>query len=83
MSCIKFLSIFFAVFVTLFSIGVYQVFIKTEPSPIVQLKDGQVQGIVLHSRNGRAFHAFQGIPFAKPPLRFEVRCHVFVKFGKF
>lgn len=60
----------------LLGVWVYIKFIKTEPSPVFQLKDGKVQGIRLKSREGRDFYAFYGLPFAKPPigeLRFEVR----------
>lgn len=49
--------------------------IKPVSGPIVQLKDGKVQGIILDSRGGRKYVGYLGIPFAKPPvghLRFEV-----------
>lgn len=42
---------------------------------ILQLSQGKIRGSILNSRNGREFNAFQGIPYAKPPvrdLRFEV-----------
>jgi len=43
---------------------------------ILQLSQGKIQGSILISRSGRKFNAFQGIPYAKPPisdLRFEVK----------
>jgi len=42
---------------------------------ILQLSQGKIRGGILNSRNGREFNTFQGIPYAKPPvkdLRFEV-----------
>ncbi|XP_069696455.1 juvenile hormone esterase-like [Periplaneta americana] len=41
---------------------------------IVTLKQGRLRGHILESRKGRPIYAFQGIPFAKPPvgdLRFK------------
>lgn len=52
------------------------IFISIEASPVVQIKNGTLEGTVMKSRNGREFWAFRGIPYAKPPvgeLRFEVR----------
>lgn len=43
---------------------------------IVKIDQGLLRGSTLKTRNGRDFKAFQGIPYAKPPinkLRFEVR----------
>lgn len=42
---------------------------------IVETNYGKLQGVMRQSRNGRNFHFFGKIPFAKPPvqnLRFEV-----------
>lgn len=42
---------------------------------ILNLKQGKIKGSYLKSREGRVFEAFQGIPYAKPPvgdLRFKV-----------
>lgn len=42
---------------------------------IVTISQGKLKGSTLKSRNGRKFKAFQGIPYAKPPindLRFKV-----------
>lgn len=42
---------------------------------VLQIYQGQIKGSVLKSRDGREFHGFQGIPYAKPPvgdLRFKV-----------
>lgn len=36
---------------------------------ILQLSQGKIRGSILNSRNGREFTAFQGIPYAKPPVR--------------
>lgn len=49
------------------------IFIKEDP--IVETKLGIVKGKTVHSRSGMPFYAFQGIPYAKPPvgdLRFKV-----------
>ena len=43
---------------------------------LVVLKQGQLKGHRLTTRKGREIFAFQGIPYAKPPvgdLRFQVR----------
>lgn len=48
------------------------------PNPQVILNDGVVEGFELITVNGRKISAFEGIPYAKPPineLRFEV-CNV-------
>lgn len=40
----------------------------------VQISQGQLKGVVKHSRNGAPFHAFLAIPYAEPPvgeLRFK------------
>lgn len=42
---------------------------------VVEITQGKLKGSILKSRNGRDFGAFQGIPYAKPPideLRFMV-----------
>ncbi|VVC41621.1 Carboxylesterase type B, conserved site,Carboxylesterase, type B,Carboxylesterase type B [Cinara cedri] len=35
---------------------------------VLQIHQGQIKGSVLKSRDGREFYAFQGIPYAKPPI---------------
>lgn len=50
--------------------------------PIVKIRNGQLLGSYMYTKNGRKFSAFQGIPYAKPPLgelRFQV---TFFKFEK-
>lgn len=45
-----------------------------EKSPIVQTKNGTLEGTFMLSRKGRQFASFRGIPYAQPPvgeLRFE------------
>ncbi|KAF2904191.1 hypothetical protein ILUMI_01983 [Ignelater luminosus] len=45
-----------------------------EDGPLVETTLGKVRGYYLHSYGGRKFAAFEGIPYAKPPigdLRFE------------
>jgi carboxylesterase type B len=44
--------------------------------PTVLTQQGILRGTYLHSRHGRMFSAFQGVPYAHPPvgdLRFQVR----------
>lgn len=51
--------------------------------PVVQIKNGTLQGLVMKSRTGREFHGFLGIPYALPPvgeLRFQV---IFISNSKF
>lgn len=75
MSCIKSIFLIFAVLAAILSIAVYTILLKKDPSPIVQLNNGKVQGVVLKSTGGREFFGYIGIPFAKPPigsLRFKV-----------
>ncbi|XP_050358467.1 juvenile hormone esterase-like isoform X2 [Nymphalis io] len=37
-------------------------------SPIVRVEEGELQGKLVNSPNGKAFYSFQGIPYAKPPI---------------
>ena len=48
---------------------------KGVDKPIVELEDGTIRGFVIQSFGGKDVLAFQGIPFAQPPvgnLRFRV-----------
>ena len=50
---------------------------------LVVLKQGRLKGHLLTTRTGREIFAFQGIPYAKPPvrkLRFKVRSMADVSF---
>lgn len=42
--------------------------VKAVAGPVLNISTGQIQGSILPSTAGRPFHAFQGIPFARPPL---------------
>lgn len=45
--------------------------------PLVKTTLGAIRGYYKTSHDGRKFAAFEGIPFAKPPIgdrRFEVSC---------
>lgn len=80
MFCIKTsVSLYFVVLIALLGFILHTFYIKTETSPVIELKDGKIQGIVLKSRGGREFFGFLGIPFARPPvgsLRFKA-CPVY------
>uniref|UniRef100_A0A8D9AVP2 Carboxylic ester hydrolase n=1 Tax=Cacopsylla melanoneura TaxID=428564 RepID=A0A8D9AVP2_9HEMI len=41
--------------------------VSTAWAAVVNIKQGSLEGNELESRGGKTFHAFQGIPFAKPP----------------
>lgn len=44
-------------------------------APRITLNDGTIEGHYLKTIRGREFEAFEGVPYAKPPvgeLRFEV-----------
>ncbi|ODM96611.1 Esterase E4 [Orchesella cincta] len=44
------------------------------PNPIISIKDGYLRGFIMETISSRPFAAFQGIPFAQPPvnqLRFQ------------
>jgi carboxylesterase type B len=50
----------------------------------VCIEQGELEGTTLTSRNGRTFAAFQGIPYAEPPvgnLRFKVRFKICFTFS--
>ena len=43
--------------------------------PLVNIKNGTLEGTIMSSRKGRSIFGFRGIPYALPPLgelRFEV-----------
>ena len=43
--------------------------------PVVRITKGAIRGLTSKSRDGRDFHSFTAIPYAKPPLdelRFKV-----------
>jgi len=46
--------------------------------PLINVHEGQLKGKQFLSRNGRNFFAFQGIPYAKPPVG-QLRFKVFIK----
>jgi hypothetical protein len=49
---------------------------SSQNAPTVHVQQGTLKGTYLTSRYGRKFAAFQGIPYAQPPigdLRFKVR----------
>lgn len=64
-----------AAFFVLLSVSVnYYRNIKTL-SPIVEIDNGKLQGVISFTRLGKEVHEYMGIPFSKPPvgeLRFEV-----------
>ncbi|XP_056642017.1 cocaine esterase-like isoform X1 [Diorhabda sublineata] len=39
-----------------------------ELGPVLEILDGQIQGRVEKNSNGKTFHAFEGVPFAVPPI---------------
>lgn len=54
---------------------IFATFFQYKNATEVTVEQGTLIGATLLSRNGRQYHAFQGIPFAKPPiddLRFQV-----------
>ncbi|KAH8369269.1 hypothetical protein KR009_006101, partial [Drosophila setifemur] len=50
------------------SIHTYIFFCSSDPSPIVQTTHGKVRGTLLKSLYDEQFYAFDGIPYAVPPL---------------
>lgn len=50
-------------------------FSKKPRTKIFRITPGKIQGVISISREGREYHEFVAIPYAKPPigkLRFEV-----------
>ena len=50
--------------------------VSLPPAPTLELTEGNVTGRVYTMPDGRPFYAYQGIPFAEPPIgdnRFKVR----------
>lgn len=48
-------------------------------SRVVRISNGDVQGIVQSSRDGKTYFSFRGIPYGQAPtgnLRFEVSFHL-------
>lgn len=63
-----------ALFLLLFIVDVTTA--NSGSAPIVEIRHGKLKGSVLKSYNGRDYHAFKGVPYAKPTsglLRFKVR----------
>lgn len=59
----------------LFAITVSLKLVSTESDLVVDAPDGLYEGHILQTRDGREVLAFQGIPYALPPvgkLRFKV-----------
>ncbi|XP_012270621.1 venom carboxylesterase-6 [Orussus abietinus] len=54
-------------FSTLFAILVPSC--RATATPVVQIKNGTLEGTYMVTRRGRQFSAFRGIPYALPPLR--------------
>lgn len=53
----------------LFAGSIFTCFLATAfADPIISIKQGQLNGTVLKSRNGKPFFAFYGIPYAEPPV---------------
>lgn len=53
----------------------YNSFSSQSNGPLVITSIGKVRGVISHSRNGREFVQFLGLPYAHPPVgekRFEV-----------
>jgi len=53
--------------------------------PTLKLTKGAIEGRVLTSRDGRPYHSYTGVPYAKPPvgeLRFKVRLTVINTAGR-
>lgn len=54
---------------------------------ILNLSQGKINGSIYESRNGREFIAFQGIPYAEPPIGdlrlqvFKANIYVILKLG--
>lgn len=46
--------------------------------PQINVNEGQLKGKQFLSRSGRNFFAYQGIPYAKPPVG-QLRFKVFIK----
>ena len=55
--------------------GIAYYTVQVEYGEIVKCKRGSVQGIIQTSRDGRKYHSWLGVPYARPPvgdLRFAV-----------
>lgn len=61
--------------------GLCFLFTLASSPPIVNIKNGTIEGTIITTDSGRSIFSFQGIPYALPPigkLRFEVKqifCH--------
>ena len=41
--------------------------------PVVETSLGKIRGSTMSSVSGRSFVAYRGVPYAAPPLRFQVQ----------
>ncbi|KAF4526361.1 hypothetical protein B566_EDAN014099 [Ephemera danica] len=62
------MSLFARVLVAALSARAFTNYFVSESYPEVNLPQGDLKGVELHSRLGRRFYAFQGIPYAEPPV---------------
>ena len=47
----------------------YSVFCFSErEKPLVKIHQGILQGTIVETKNGRSISAFEGIPYAQPPI---------------
>ena len=56
--------------------------VTLQPAPRIKIEQGTLEGTYLTSTNGRKFMAFQGIPYASPPvnkMRFKVLVNMYIK----
>lgn len=55
------------------------VLVGCKPEILRETKYGKIKGLILKSRDGRSYHSYTGIPYAKPPigrLRFKVGTYI-------
>lgn len=53
---------------------------QNSSNPLITLSLGKIEGTLDSSLNGRTFYAFQGVPYALPPIgehRFQVTIRYF------
>ena len=67
-SIIAVIGLVLVIVTTSILVAIWYLLSKRVPGIVVRTKNGDIQGIISVSRDGREFYEWLGIPYAQPPL---------------